>query len=416
MFGINFKHNSPGFLYVFGGQPDIKTMAKDGQWMSQSTLQNNAFQQRFNQTVNVRVQLEPFKDFRIDVTGNRIYATNNTEYFRADDQGVFHSFSPMTNGNFSISFVGLKTFFKKNEDIFQAFRDVRLQMANRVAETNPNSVGIDSIGIFPFGYNALSQEVLMYSFMSAYMGKNPGKMKVNTPFLSIPLPNWQVRYNGLTKIPAMAKVFQNFSINHQYICTYSIGSFTSNILFEGDNNGNPKKRDAMGNFIPENSIAQVSFIENFNPLIGFDMTLTNSMMLRVEYKKGRNLSLSFANNQITEMATNEFAISAGYRFKDLKIGLVFSGVKRQIVSDLNITLGFALRDNQTTLRKVAEDVSQISSGMLNFSINATADYQISSMIGIRLYYNHLINKPYISTQYQNSNIEAGLSVRLMLTQ
>jgi cell surface protein SprA len=75
-----------------------------------------------------------------------------------------------------------------------------------------------------------------------------------------------------------------------------------------------------------------------------------------------------------------------------------------------------MRENITTLRKVAENVNQISSGMLVFSINASADYQISSMIGLRLYYNQTINKPYISTQYQNTNVEAGISVRLMLTQ
>ena len=146
------------------------------------------------------------------------------------------------------------------------------------------------------------------------------------------------------------------------------------------------------------------------------MTLTNSLMIMVKYNKGRDLSLSFANNQITEMSTNELSISAGYRFKDLKIGLNFAGMKRQIVSDLNVTLGFSMRDNTTTLRRIAEDVSQISSGMLVFSINGAAEYQISSMVGLKFYYNQVLNKPYISTQYQNTNIEAGISVRLMLTQ
>jgi cell surface protein SprA len=157
-------------------------------------------------------------------------------------------------------------------------------------------------------------------------------------------------------------------------------------------------------------------MESFKPRIGFDMTLTNSLMIKGQYDRSRNLSLSFANNQLTEMASNEISINAGYRFKDLKIGIAFAGSKRQIVSDLNIAVGFSLRDNTTTLRKIAENVNQISSGMLNFSINATADYQISTMVGLQLYYKHLINKPYISTQYQNSNIEAGISVRLTLTQ
>jgi len=214
----------------------------------------------------------------------------------------------------------------------------------------------------------------------------------------------------------MAKVFQNFSVNHNYSCTYSIGNYRSNILYKGDVDGNPTERDPLGNFIPQNEIAQTSMMENFRPLIGFDMTLTNSLMIKVDYNKGRNLSLSFANNQITEMSSNELTITAGYRFKDLKLGISFAGAKRQIVSDLNIAIGFSMRDNTTTLRKIAEDVNQVTSGMLNFSINATADYQISAMIGLQLYYKHLINRPYIFAQYPNSNIEAGISVRLLLTQ
>jgi len=415
LFGIHFRSNSPGFWYVFGGQSDIQKMAINGNWITKDTVLNTAFQRKYNQTINIRAQVEPFKDFRIDVVANRTYTKNFTEYFKADGQGDIQHYSPMTTGNFNLTYVGLKTFFKKSNAIFKEFKEVRLEIAERIANENPNSVGKDTAG-YPKGYGALSQEVLMYSFLSSYLGKNAKKIKINKPFLSVPLPNWQLRYSGLTKIKAVAKVFQNFSINHNYTCTYSIGSYRSNILYDDDEKGNPTKLDPLDNFIPKHEMGQISMVENFSPLIGFDMTFTNSLMLKVEYKKGRNLSLSFANNQITEMSSNEFVISTGYRFKDLKIGLNFSGRKRQIVSDLNITLGFSMRDNTTTLRKIAENVSQISFGMLTFSINGSADYQISSMVGIRFYYNQIINKPYISTQYQNSNIEAGISVRLMLSQ
>ena len=417
LFGINFKTNSPGFLYVFGGQPDIRQMAVNGKWLTKNdTLVNSAFQDRLNQTINFRAQVEPFKDFRIDVLANRVYTSNFSTYLRIDDQGKLQEFSSMTTGNFNINYVGLKTFFKKNEDVFNDFKNIRLDIARRVAANNPNSQGVDSTDYFPAGYGVLSQEVLMYSFMSAYLGKDAKKMNVSTPFLTVPLPNWQLRYSGLTKIKAMAKVFQNFSINHKYDCTYTIGNYKSNILFKKDEKGNPNELDPLENFIPQNEITQISMSESFGPLIGFDMTLTNSLMIKVEYKKGRNVALSFANNQITETASNELSVNAGYRFKDIKIGLVFAGMKRQIVSDLNVTVGFSMRDNTTTLRKIAENVNQISAGTLIFSINATADYQISSMVGISFYYNHVINKPYISTQYQNSNIDAGIRVRLMLTQ
>jgi len=195
-----------------------------------------------------------------------------------------------------------------------------------------------------------------------------------------------------------------------------VGGYTTNILYASDERGNPTAFDPLGNFISKVDFSQVSFNEQFSPLIGFDMTLKNSMSIRVEFKKGRNVSLSFANNQITEMGTNELVITTGYRFKDIKIGFVFSGMKRQVVSDLNLSVSFALKDNITTLRKIEENQKQVSSGMMNMLINVTADYQISQMVGLRYYYTHNLNKPYISTQYDNLNIETGITVRLMLTQ
>ena len=417
LFGINFKTNSPGFLYVFGGQPNIKKMAEKGNWITKDTLLNTAYQESFSQNINFRAQVEPFKDFRIDVQANRLYTKNSTEYFKADAQGKIQHLSPITTGTFNVTYVGLKTFFKKNEVTFDDFKKIRGEVAWRLAANNSNSVGRDSINTnYPSGYNALSQDVMIYSFMAAYLGKDVKKMKINSPFINVPLPNWQLRYNGLTKIKAVAKVFQNFSINHAYTCTYQIANYRSNIFYKEDDAGNPTNTDLLRNFIPKNEIAQIMFTENFNPLIGLDMTLTNSLLLNVKYSKGRTISFSFANNQVTEMASDELTIGAGYRFKDLKIGFVFSGLKRQVVSDLILSFGFTMRNNKTTLRKVAEDISQVSSGMLNVSINATAEYQISSMIGLSFYYNHLINKPFISTLYQNANIETGIRVRVMLTQ
>ena len=198
--------------------------------------------------------------------------------------------------------------------------------------------------------------------------------------------------------------------------TYNVGSYTSNLYYSEDANGNANRFDPLGNFVSRYDIAQITVSEALNPLIGFDMTLKNSMMIKVEFKRSRNTSLSFANNQITETTSNELAVGAGYRIKDITIGFIFSGMKRQITSDLNLSIAFALKDNRTVLRKIAEEINQVSAGSLSMTINFSADYQLSKMVGLTLYYDHIINRPYISQQYNNMNIEAGLKVRLMLTQ
>ena len=45
----------------------------------------------------------------------------------------------------------------------------------------------------------------------------------------------------------------------------------------------------------------LNILEQFAPLLGVDLTLSNNMSVKLEIKKDRNISLSLANNQITEI-------------------------------------------------------------------------------------------------------------------
>ncbi|MBO7628831.1 MAG: hypothetical protein J6S87_02650 [Bacteroidales bacterium] len=95
---------------------------------------------------------------------------------------------------------------------------------------------------------------------------------------------------------------------------------------------------------------------------------------------------------------------------------MFAGVKRQFVSDLNVTAGFGLKDNQTMLRRITEDNEQVTSGALNVTINVAADYQFSRMVSMKFYYDQAINKPKVQNQYNNMNFETGIQLQLMLSQ
>ena len=415
--GHTKESSGPGFLFMFGGQPDIQTIGARNHWLTTDSLMNTAYQRTKNQVINFRATVEPFRDFRIDVSANRNFTENFSEYFHVDELGNVSHYTPQRSGSFSMTYCGLGTFFKNHDELFQDFRAVRAQLSERYAEHNPNYTGeVDPETGFPVGYSAISQDVLMGAFFTTYLGKDAKKADIFSPFLKIPLPNWRVNYNGLTKIKGMEKVFQSFSLIHNYTCNYNVGGYSTNIAYTQDANGFPTAYNTLGDFIATHELSQMALTEQFAPLIGFDMTLKNSMLLKVEYKQSRNLSLSFANTQITETTSKEVAVSAGYRFKDIKIGLVFSGMKRQFVSDLNVTAGFGLKDNQTMLRRITEDDQQVTSGALNITINAAADYQFSRLVGLKFYYNHTINKPKNKNQYNNMNFETGIELKLMLSQ
>jgi cell surface protein SprA len=259
--------------------------------------------------------------------------------------------------------------------------------------------------------------VLTTAFLASYGGRNPGKIKL-TAFPGIPLPNWRVTYDGLMKIKGMKKVFRTFTLSHAYLCTYSVGGYTSNILYR-ESEGYPTVVDNSGNFIPKSQLSIISITEQFNPLIKIDMTWVNSLLTNLEWRRSRNISFSFVNNQMTEIFSNEFVVGLGYRFKNVRLSfLTFgaAGKRSKYSNDLALKLDFSLRRNQTTLRRLEEDINQVSAGQQVMSIDFTADYNLSQRFSIRFYFDKVINSPYVSNQYRTSNTKGGLTLRFTLAQ
>ncbi len=164
---------------------------------------------------------------------------------------------------------------------------------------------------FPEGYGSNSQEVLYYSFLSAYSGGNSSTVGISSPFPKFPIPNWKVSFNGLTRIKPIGNLFRSFNITHGYRSMLSISSWETNVLYDPNNPGTTYENSP--NYVTKYDVNVVSIIEQFSPLIGIDFTMHNSFNARVEYKKSRNITMSFVNNQMTEIVGNEIVIGMGYR-------------------------------------------------------------------------------------------------------
>ena len=418
--GNNWNMNAPGLGFIFGSQKDIKDAASSGNWLTKDTLLNTPYITRATENLTIRSTIEPVRNFKIDVTADRAFSTTYQAYYKANSSGKFDApTSPQESGNFSMSYIMWSTAFKKdNKDdvspVFEQMLSYRKIIAERLAGENPNSIG-DTLG-YPKGYGPTQPQVLLASFMAAYGGKDPHKIKFNA-FPKIPFPNWRVTYNASQGIEFLRKYFQSFNVSHAYRSSYSVGGFLTDINAR-DLGGFPSALDDAKNFIPEKRMDVISITEQFGPLIGFDVTMKNSMLARLEYKKTRNLSLSFVNNQLTEMRSNEFVIGTGYRFKSVpfKVKSLATGKTVKMKSDLNVKLDFSIRDNKTILRRIEETNNQISTGTRQISVNFSADYMVSQKLNVRLFYDQTISKPYVSAQIPTSNTNAGISLRFTLAQ
>ncbi len=430
--GMDFSNTAPGWGFVFGKQyNDFPQRVADNGWYSVDSALNNAYMQKVNEALSYKVNGDFLGVIRIDLDGDRIYTDNYQSYFRYDNEGIFTEYSPVNTGNFSISYSIIKTSFQgpdKNEisPTFVQFLDNRIVIAERLAHGDPAWQNLpddakyyyDTIAgrEFPFGYGSNSQPVLYHAFLSAYGGSDASSVAIESPFPKFPIPNWRITINGLTNIKAIAKVFRSFNITHGYRSMLSITSWRTNVNYKDDESG--QVFQDTYNFITKYDVGVVSVIENYSPLIGLDMTMHNSLNVRAEFKKTRNLSMSFVNNQLTEIVGNELVLGLGFRVKGLKFQIAsFTGKKsNRVGSDLNLKLDFGIRDNKTTLRRIDEDNNQVSAGSMQYTLNFAADYMLSQSLQLRAYYNWTSNNPYISAQFPNATTSAGFTLRFNLAQ
>ena len=280
-------------------------------------------------------------------------------------------------------------------------------------------VVIDSTGYYD-GYGSNAQSVLIPAFLAAYSKRDVNRISLAAiPGLMEIRPNWRVTFDGLSKIEFFKKYFRSINLNHSYRSSYNVGSYVSNPFYLVNEDGfvDLDTRDLNNNFLNEKDIASVSISEQFSPLISFDMNWINSLTTRLEFKKSRSLALSLANNQLTEISSNEWVVGAGYRFSELP--LIFNlpgGNQTSMTSDLNVRADFSIRDNRTIIRKLEEDVDQITAGQRVLKVNLNLDYVLSDRFNLRLFFDRIVNKPFVSLSYPTANTNIGFSIRFTLAQ
>lgn len=218
--------------------------------------------------------------------------------------------------------------------------------------------------------------------------------------------NWRVVYTGLIDFAFMKKVFKSISVNHNYICKYNIGSFASNLKYAED------ARDLQDNWMSLFDVNLVSINEQFNPLISMDMVWANNLTTHWDINRRRDVSLSLVNAQLSETSGNEIVLGLGYRFGNLPIFLK----SKQLNNDINVQFDFSIRKNNTIIRRITENVDQLTAGEKVMSIKVSADYTFNNRLNLRLFYDRKVDTPYLSLSYPITNTNFGLSIRYTLMQ
>ncbi len=490
--GMSDGFGGPGFEFVSGFQPFIAEDDNSNDWLTQSAekgwittnpFQNRLVEQTKSNTITGRLTLEPFQDFRVEIDARRSLTENSGLYFkdttsnltqRPDPSDIVHA-AYREVGSFTTSYFAMNTLF--NNDItglFAEFEDNRVIISQRLAaeqgitelhqedlNKGPEAVvkvdkatgEVTSVVYAPpvysgylNGYGRTQQDVLIPAFLAAYTGKDVNTVGIgenyvkNILFKTLPKLNWKLNYTGLGKIEALKEIFSSVAITHGYKSTLTVNSYQTNQEFNSSQA--LSRRNDQGNFYSRFEIPAMTINESFSPLIGINMKLKNDMNFTFDYKKSRNLAMSFnIDYQLAETKTSEFVVGFGYTMKNVIIDFLLPknarpkrkkrGRKGKKSSkdktprkdkngkeikgnDMNFTFDFSYRDDVTINHRLDQGIAEPTRGSKTLTISPSIDYDINRRLNVRLFFDHRRVIPATSASFPITTNQGGITIRFSL--
>ncbi|MBL4624840.1 MAG: cell surface protein SprA [Flavobacteriales bacterium] len=432
--------DAPGYGFLFGQQDgwgDSDTnhfahWAMLNNWLEKNDSINRQFSRTFSENMNIRASVEPIKGLRIELTANMTNSFNKSEYYRyqGDDGDYWLRESPTEIGSYSSSIISIQTSFidgfsSNNSTVFDKFLKNRTTISQRLSEsdnvTTHDNQGHENDAGYQYGYGSTSKEVLVPAFLAAYTGTSAEDVSLDPTSVGfknskyLPIPNWSIRYNGLSKIKALKKYIRKISLNHKYQSSYSLSGYSTNLDYSRsrDRLSVEQLLDQSANYESKLVLNTITISEKFSPLINIDMTFQNSFQGKFEIRKDRTLSLNIANTQITETKGMEYVLGMGYEIKKVKLPFQLRE-GTDIISPLKLRADLSYRRNETIIRKIIEETQQTTSGQDIISIKVTADYNLSKALRLRGFADYGMNVPKTSTTFKRWDLNAGVSILFTL--
>lgn len=445
---------SPGLDFAFGFVGDgYIEKAKRNDWLLMSDSVATPASTNLTEDLQIRATLEPIKNLKIDLTASR------AETKAKSVQYMFAGNPTTQTGNFTMSTISIGSAFEGMGNANNGFRSktfdkfcaslegFRQKVENKyMGTTYPQGSALagKKFDAANGGANKYSADVMVPAFLSSYTAMGDGLDIF--PSLAKLLPNWTLRYSGLSNLPWLRDHFRSVNINHSYKSIYAVGAYQSYSTFMslmGDGAMGFITDATTGNPVPSSmfNVSTVSINESFSPLFGIDVTFLNNMTAKLEYRQTRALSLSMTSVQINEAISKDWVIGWGYRINDFRwFGLTGSrrasrGTQRsgsqssntqrttsnsqsasRMNHALNLRLDLSYRKQAAITRDIATVMSNASSGNTAFKLSFSAEYTLSKLMSMSFYLDRQTNTPLLSSSsYPTTTQDFGLSLKFSLT-
>ena len=449
---------APGLDFAFGLISDdyIDKARSNGWLLDNSDLATTPATTSLTKDLQVKLTLEPVRNLKIDM--NMAHTQSKSKSI----QYMYESMPTTQSGSFSMTTISIKSAFEGTGDANNGYRSASFEKFCGLLDSYQQRVQAQYMGTrYPINstmsgtkfdpaktpVKKYGADVMVPAFLNAYTGYSGLSI---FPTIASMLPNWSVKYSGLGQLQWFRERFKSVNISHGYKSIYAVGSYSSYSSYQkvmGDEIGfitdattsNPTPSSMF-------NVSTVSINEAFSPLIGIDVTLKNNMTFKAEYRTTRVLSLSMTSIQINETTSKDWVFGMGYKINDFRFtrSRALMAAKRRnaqgngddddennsnntrksrtskgktdFAHDLNLRLDVSYRRQAAITRDIATVSSTATSGNNAFKLAFVADYTLSRLLTMSLYYDRQSNTPLLSSgSYPTVTQDFGVSMKFSLT-
>ena len=454
LLGLSSGFSSPGLNFAAGFQPDLDSwLLENNGWFNDSPNFNDEINQTRQQNIDVRIALEPFKDFDIDIDFKKSYREDHTEVFKfvdccpddPDKPAGWENLAQYDIGSFEVSNMGLGTLFKDNLELYQEFQDTRVLVSQAIGEAG--TIHSESWPEYTEGYGPNSYEVAVPAFLATYLGQDISTYTNGTNVVDevsklsfLPKPNWTVKYDGLSKMDMFKDWLSAFTINHAYRGSMQVSRFNTTLEYR---EGVLEKSPVNDNYYSRIQIPTIQVNDQFSPLLGVSLKTKSELTFDAEWRKSRQMGLSL--EELREQRAEEFRIGFGYTIKnfrskkkskrkrrrgqkeeaeeDKKGSLAGGGrnsrggVNNNRGKTLTINFDFSITDTEELIYEVAQGTQpQPNSGQRTVQISPSVDYDVNENLTMRFFfdYNYSESAAFTASSNMRLNIRGGVTAQLKI--
>jgi cell surface protein SprA len=459
-FGQSPGFGSPGWAFVAGLQPDIRTLPEEqwgtdadylnelaaGGFISSNPFLSQDVIQNYTKQWDANAVVEPFADFRLELTMDRSFTENYTESFKVEEKGPdapFEHSVPVRDGSLTFSNGGAGSLFSQDttnlNNLFNTFEANRLIISQRLGNQPHADPDLAAQG-YTFGYGPNQQDVLLPAFLAAYREEDPNRVTLD-PFALTGAPNWRLTWNGLDRIGDLTDILRRVNISHGFQSTFSISSFGTSLdyldaLERSATVSAPIGYDTVSQeFFPRIEIPNVTESRGFAPLLSIDAEFQNGLSVNFAYTSSQNRSINVISKLLSEQVGKQIIGGFGIVLQEVQIGFLqgnrrtrgrdpapAAGTNRGAsrsggrlnVSDMDIQFNFSLRETTTYASRLLPPTREIIEGSRIFTLAPSVEYQLNQRLGLRAFFDYRKTTPFNPLGFPQTAASGGIVVRFQL--